>query len=72
MMWLSYTIRSFGPLGYEPRRPRGADGGLSGPEDAPRSRDEGLLHVNDASVPAVVVGEGGMKASCLAGNDKTL
>ncbi|CAM4428318.1 unnamed protein product [Leuciscus chuanchicus] len=57
---------------YEARRPRGADGGLSGPEDAPRSRDEGLLHVNDARVPAVVVGEDGMKASCSAGNDKTL
>lgn len=68
-LWPAGTfVRRF----YEPRRPRGADGGLSGPEDAPRSRDEGLLHVNDASVPAVVVGEGGMKASCLAGNDKTL
>lgn len=54
---------------YEPRHPRGADRGSSGPEGAPCSRDEGLLHDNDAGVLDAVVDEDGMKAGCSARRD---
>lgn len=57
---------------YEPRHPRGADGGPAArPEDVPGSREEGLLHSNSAGVPVVSVEEDGMKASYPAGSDKT-
>lgn len=36
---------------YEPRHARGVGGGPPGTEDAPRTRDVGLLHSNDAGVP---------------------
>ena len=64
-----WPVGSFVRRYYEPRRPRGAEGGQSGPDqDAPRSRDEGLLHGNDAGVPIACVGEDGMKASCSVGS----
>lgn len=68
---LLWPAGSFVRCYYEPRHPRGADGGPSGPEDAPRSQDEELLHGNDTGVPVASVGEDGMKASCSAGSDKT-
>ena len=50
-LWLQIFLPtgSFVPRYYEPRRPRGADGGLSGP-GAPCSQDEGRLHGNDAGM----------------------
>ncbi|KAJ8373377.1 hypothetical protein AAFF_G00265650 [Aldrovandia affinis] len=51
---------------YEPRRPRGAIGGPSGPEGTPRPQETGLLPGGDTGVPVVSAGIAGMTASCPA------
>ena len=68
---LLWPAGSFVRRYYEPRRPRGADGRPPGPEDAPCSLGEGLLHGNGAGVPVALVDEDGVKASCSEGSDNT-
>ena len=68
---LLWPAGSFVRRYYEPRRPRGADGRPPGPEDAPRSLGEGLLHGNGAGVPVALLDEDGVKASCSEGSDNT-
>ncbi|KAJ8389659.1 hypothetical protein AAFF_G00115350 [Aldrovandia affinis] len=55
---------------YEPRRPRGAIGGPSGPEGYPRPQETGLLPGGDTGVPVVSAGIAGMTASCPAVSDQ--
>ncbi|KAJ8395940.1 hypothetical protein AAFF_G00026480 [Aldrovandia affinis] len=55
---------------YEPRRPRGAIGGPSGPEGTPRPQETGLLPGGDTGVPVVSAGIAGMTASCPAVSDQ--
>lgn len=68
MMWRSCTIRSFGPLGLL------SDAIMSLvalEEKTEVCLVQGMSHENDAGMPAAVVGEDGMKASCSVGRDET-